>query len=304
MMIFPVTGSNKVASTVSCSFACISMILSAHLSKHILTPLYRLRANIKRFGKGEALILEDGLRKDEIGDLSRTFGKMAGRIHGLIADIQTEQEEKRKMELSLLYTQIKPHFLYNSLDLIYVLCSMGKNNEAGISTKALADFYRYSLSDGKDIIPIKEEVRIAVSYLIIQKNRYYDVLDFKTDISEKCGDFLIPKLTIQPLLENAIYHGIKPQKEKGCVGLKIYEKEGSIFIEVGDNGMGADLLEVRSIINGSREKHPESFGLYGICKRLRLYFGKAFQVEVDDNHPGFLIRLQIGKKIIDQKTET
>lgn len=184
--------------------------------------------------------------------------------------IREVERRKRKYELDIMQAQIKPHFLYNALDLIYVLCVMGNKEDAAKSTKALADFYRLSLSGGEDIVSLKDEIQNVENYLKIQSQRYFDKFDFEINVSEKLFKYKIPKLSLQPLVENSIYHGLKPKDEKGVLRIhgKEYTKFGIICVE--DNGVGISDAAMDMIMNENNDRRV--FGIKNVAARLDLYY--------------------------------
>lgn len=194
--------------------------------------------------------------------------------------IREVERRKRKYDLDIMQAQIKPHFLYNALDLIYVLCAMGNMEEAKGSTKALADFYRLSLSGGDEIISLKNELLNVENYLTIQSRRYFDKFDFEINVSEDIYDYMIPKLTLQPLVENSIYHGLKPKEGRGHLTIT-GEKNGSCaVISIEDNGAGFSQEAINMLIKNDRKPGKLNFGLRSTAERLDLYYGmKAAAVD-------------------------
>ena len=184
--------------------------------------------------------------------------------------IREVERRKRKYELDIMQAQIKPHFLYNALDLIYVLCAMGNSKDAAKSTKALADFYRLSLSGGDDIISLKDELLNVSNYLKIQSQRYSDKFDFEINVNKEIFDYKIPKLTLQPLVENSIYHGLKPKEEKGVLYISGKECKRFAIICVWDNGVGISDATMDMIMN--RDGTRAVFGLKNVADRLDLYY--------------------------------
>lgn len=274
--------------------SAISVICLELLAKLIVNPLRRLERDMSRVKGGDLNVVSVYHSQDEIGVLTSVFNEMVDRIKALLNDIKTEQKQKREYEFSLIQTQIKPHFLYNALDLIYVLCSMGRSEEAGGMTKALADFYRVALSGGKEIISLREEMNGVRNYLMIQKNRYSDIFDFSIEeIEEELMETPIPKLSIEPLVENAIYHGIKPAKHFGHLRIYTNMIGEKVEIRVEDDGIGSGERELGELIGESKNC---GFGLRSVHERLKLYFGNDYGLKLNSVKIGFSISIFIPKR--------
>lgn len=255
--------------------AAFTVIVALKLSKMIVEPIQRL---IKTMDGIEGNQYNEPLyvnSKDEVGELTYTYNKMIERISQLIKEVEEEQKTKRKYELSLLQQQIKPHFLYNTLDVVYTLADLGRIKEAKKSVKALADFYRISLSSGKEIITIKEEVDMIRSYLYIQHLRYKDVFDYQINFTRDIMQYSILKLTIQPLVENAIYHGLKNKTTIGCLEINGFIRDDILCIEVKDDGLGMSKECLEKVLNESNNDNHK-FGLYSINHRIKLFFGEQY----------------------------
>ena len=190
----------------------LSVAIIRKIVKWITRPLEELAETAGQFRKENLKVRCPVTTKDEIGELAGVFNEMLQRIEYQMENIRQVQKEKRKYELALIQAQIKPHFLYNTLDLIYIFCQMKNTQGAAKVTKAMADYYRTSLSSGREIINIGEEVKNISSYLLIQKERYSNKIDFQIEVDPSIYHYAIPKMTLQPLVENAIYHGLKTRK--------------------------------------------------------------------------------------------
>ena len=193
-----------------------------------------------------------------------------------------EEKEKQITERKLLQSQINPHFLYNTLDSIIWMIQSKKYEGAGNMVSLLAKFFRISLSQGKDIIPLKKEMEHAVSYLSIQNVRFQDKFTFTVDWDETLADCLCPKLIIQPLLENAIYHGMEGMYEDGEIEIKIYTKDALVYIDVIDNGEGMTEAQVQKMMQGNvvSSKRGSGIGVKNVNDRIKLYFGAAYGVQI------------------------
>jgi two-component system sensor histidine kinase YesM len=251
------------------------------LSQLIAKPIMGLTKHMKKVKEGSLDIEFQVNSEDEIGILASGFNAMIRRVQELLTNINFEQKKKREYELALIQAQIKPHFLYNTLDVIYTLSEMGRARDVQRTTKALADFYRVALSKGRETISIEEEVRNVKDYLSIQRIRYSDVFTFEFDLHNEVLSGLIPKLTIQPLVENAIYHGLKTKGSLGLLKVTGEIVEGKIKIVVSDDGVGMLPDRLKALV-----KKPESpqdavgYGLRNVNDRIQLYFGDDYGVQI------------------------
>ncbi len=202
----------------------------------------------------------------------------------LLGQVQQEQIQLRKTEFLVLQSQINPHFLYNTLDAITWLAESGEQETVVKMVGSLSEFFRTSLNHGKDIVTVAEDVHHVRSYLEIQSIRYQDILEYEIDVPGMFNDILIPKLTLQPLVENALYHGIKNKRGGGRIVIKAVEKEDSLVISVTDNGVGMDEERLNQVREGISEKAPEEkgiYGLYNVNERIRLHFGEEYGVHIE-----------------------
>lgn len=237
---------------------------------------------MKEIKSGNLELRADFKTKDEIGILADGFNSLMDKINNLVNQIYYEQKEKRESEFKLLQSQIKPHFLYNTIETIISFIKLNLSDNAMKTAKYLANFYRISLSKGKDIISIEDEMHLIDSYLSIQKLRYVETLDYKLDFNEEILKYQIPKLTLQPLVENAIYHGLRQKEEKGMIEVKGYLKDGIINIEVIDDGVGmTDELIERVLHRPQKNKKNMDFGIYNVNSRLKLLYGEKFGLTIE-----------------------
>lgn len=189
----------------------LSLLLAGKLSQIIVNPLLQVTKAMRKVKEGDINVSSPVTTQDETGLIATVFNSMVQQIKELLKAITEEQGRKREYELALIHAQIKPHFLYNTLDTIYVLNDLGLNEEARDTTKALADFYRVVLSKGSELIPLADEIDNVRDYLNIMQVRNPDVLRYEIDIPIELENVMVPKLSLQPLVENAIYHGLKPR---------------------------------------------------------------------------------------------
>ena len=198
--------------------------------------------------------------------------------------VKEEQKQLRKAEFELLQAQINPHFLYNTLDAIVWSAESGNQKQVVSMVGSLSEFFRTSLNKGKEIVSIKEELQHVTSYLEIQQIRYQDILSYEINVAKDIYNYSIPKITIQPIVENALYHGIKNRRGGGKITITGAENENGFAIHVRDNGAGMDenrLKEVRdSLLQDSSDKSA-IYGLYNVNERIRLNFGDEYGITID-----------------------
>ena len=201
--------------------------------------------------------------------------------------VRAEQERLRRAEFELLQAQINPHFLYNTLDAIVWSAESEDEEKVIRMTRSLSDFFRGSLSKGRKDISIREELVHVRSYLQIQQIRYQDILTYKIDIDDKYMDCLIPKITLQPLVENALYHGIKNRRGGGCISLSAKDCENGFIICVEDDGAGMDKERLEKVVKSLTDRAPEEteiYGLYNVNERIQLDFGREYGISIQSEH--------------------
>ena len=231
---------------------------------------------------------------DEIGVLIDRYNQMALNNHELFNQVVENEHIQKHLEFSLLQAQIKPHFLYNSLDVIYCLNAVGRYGEASTMTKLLSEYYRRSLSAGMECIPLADEIEMTRIYLEIQMVRYRNVLNFAIEYEKPLPELSIPKLTLQPLVENAIYHGIKPLGRPGSVKIVVSSWRDWLEVRVMDNGIGFSKAQFEHALS-ENVTPDESFGLRNVAERLRLYYGENGRLELEPVECGTSIVVGIRK---------
>lgn len=217
--------------------------------------------------------------------MSDQFNTMVAGLKDLLRRIYEEQEKRREYEFMLLQAQINPHFLYNTLDSLLWLIRMKQMNDAEKMTNALTQFFKTGLNNGKDIIPLREEVENVKSYLTIQGLRYKSKLTFFVDMEKEMEQLEIPKLVLQPLVENSLYHGLKPKDEGGFINIHIFSDEDQVYISVVDNGRGMTeerLTALREAVIAG-ESRQGSYGLHNVHERLRRFFDQGFEMKIESN---------------------
>lgn len=234
----------------------------------------------------------------EIQHLGETIRSMVEQLRQLTDDIVREQEEKRKSELDALQSQINPHFLYNTLDSIMWMIEAEKYDDAISMVQALSRLFRISLSKGKNIITVGEELQHAKNYLDIQKYRYKNKFTSYFEIEEGIEKYKTIKLIIQPLIENAIYYGMEYMDGDGEIYVRAYTKEEDLFIEVEDNGLGMQKAQVESLLtDGTRIRSKGSgIGIRNVHQRIQLYFGTEYGLEIlSEPDEGTMVRIHLPK---------
>ncbi|MDD4080985.1 MAG: sensor histidine kinase [Eubacteriales bacterium] len=254
------------------------------LSRAVADPLADLQAFAGKIADGQLEERTPEPDVDELRALSASLNVMAGKLDGLIKENKREQENLKKSELRVLQAQVTPHFLYNTLDAIVWLAEARKNSEVIAITRALSDFYRISLSDGRDWITVSQEEEHLRGYLTIQKIRYRDILDYDISIDPELKNEMILKLSVQPLVENALYHGIKNRRGGGCVTVDVEKKNGMLCVHVSDNGIGMTqerLENLRDMLSGKEPSADSGFGLFSVDQRIKLYYDQAQGLKVE-----------------------
>ena len=264
-----------------------AILAQRSLSQAIHTPIARLEKFAAALAGGDLQARAPETPVTELHELTQSLNSMAGRLQDLIDENRREQENLKKSELRALQAQINPHFLYNTLDAIVWLAEAGQSREVIHITRALSDFFRISLSQGKDWIPLSEEIKHLTGYLTIQKIRYRDILDYQIDIPEELGSCQVLKLLMQPLVENAIYHGVKHRRGRGLVRVTGRMEDSWLILEVADNGAGMTperLAQVREGLSGSGAESA-GYGLFNVNKRIQLYYNQPQGVWIE-SRPG------------------
>ncbi len=258
-----------------------SLIISAILSRTLSRPIHSLAEAMQRFERDADSFTykpAPGMAR-EARMLSESFGQMVQRIRQLVENVRSEEINLRKTELKALQAQINPHFLYNTLDSISWMCEQGKNGEAVRMVNALATLFRISISRGHELISIRSELQHAESYLKIQSYRYKNQFTYSFDAAPECLDYLCNKITLQPLLENAIYHGINGLVDEGEIRVSVRLDGEDVLFTVEDNGNGMDEEQIRAIMGKERSDHA-GIGIKNVNDRLKIYFGSPYGITI------------------------
>lgn len=292
---------------VAACFLLMLMLINAFISSRITNPIHELEKSVNAIEAGE-------LDKEvyiggsyEIRHLGRSIGDMAKRIKMLMQDIVAEHESKRKSEFDTLQSQINPHFLYNTLDIIVWMIENEKKQEAVKVVTALARFFRISLSKGKSIITVRDELEHVRSYLTIQQMRFKNKFSYEIKAGEEVMELACLKLMLQPLVENAIYHGMEFMDGDGEILVAVERREEDLWIEVRDNGLGMTKEQAESLLGEKphiSSKRGSGIGVKNVNERIRLYFGEAYGlVIVSEPDEGTAIRIHLPARLYSETME-
>lgn len=257
--------------------AIVATLGSFFVVKRWGRPIRQLQGVMHTIGQGEKGVRATEAGAVEIRDLAANFNRMLDKVDDLMEDVKEKEQDIREYELKALAGQINPHFLYNTLDTIVWMAEFNDSESVVDLTKSLAKYFRLSLNQGNETIALRDEIDHVRQYLFIQKKRYGDKLNYRIEEQEQAGDLVLPKLVLQPIVENAIYHGIKGLKRPGNILIRTERQEdGTVAVCIEDDGKGfsreAVKLEERTRLGG--------VGIANVDKRLRLYFGEAYRMEI------------------------
>ncbi len=260
----------------------LSLRRSFQLTRSITKPIDELYGRVTEIGRGDLTARAPVEADDEkLRALGVGLEEMAARLTEQMELNRQEQDRLRSMELSLVQAQINPHFLYNTLDAIMWLVETGKNEQAVEMVSSLSTYFRSFLSNGKDIITLREEALHVRSYLEIQQVRYRDILHYELEMDPALDDFRIPKMTLQPLVENAIYHGIKPKRGGGVIVIRGIRQGERLLLQVQDSGVGMSAGALEALRAGLEQDDGSGFGVMASYKRLKLMFGDELHFDID-----------------------
>ncbi len=250
-------------------------VIGRYITLNITRPIFKLSRAMESDRNAEELVpIEDKLPRNEIGLLVDSYNSMVTRIKHLIEELLSKEQSVQRAEMRVLQEQIKPHFLYNSIGTISALALESGSEEVSSALETLGRFYRNFLSKGDREITLEKEVAIVRDYLSLQKLRYGDILDDEYDVDEEAGDCIVPKLILQPLVENSIYHGIRQKGEPGVIKISAHIVEGILHLSVYDTGVGMSYETAQEIMSGKKKITSgveDSFGLWGTIERVRYY---------------------------------
>lgn len=276
----------------------ILMRRSFRLTDGIIQPVNIMLDKVKKVGRGKFDMIPIEAEIEEIEELDEGINKMARKISALLENVRQEKEMQHLTELQLIQAQVNPHFLYNTLDTIVWLIEGGMTDDAVEMISSLSIFFRTSLSKGNDIIPLSEEECHTLSYLEIQQYRYRDILEFEINIPKELSGIPVPKLSIQPLAENALYHGIKNRRGKGKILIEGREEEDALVLTVSDNGQGMTPERLHEVQEAIRIGERAGFGLAAVAERIALYYGPGYGMKIfSEEGKGTTVEIRLGKNI-------
>jgi two-component system sensor histidine kinase YesM len=298
----------RIMLTILIAMVFLNIALSRYISKRVIRPIDEMCKATESIAKGNFLTTLRTDNGNELDVLANRFNHMGGEIQHLIACEAREQKEKQSLELKLLTAEINPHFLYNTLDTIVWLTEAGEKEEAVQILSYLSDFFRVSLSNGLDVIPVADEKKHIESYLAIQHMRFQDIMDYEIRIDPQIENLKIVKMTLQPLVENAIYHGIRNRRSKGFIRVTGSSRDNDMLFVIQDNGRGMEKDELdafrQKILTGDPEigHHGHGgFGVANVAARLKLYYGENMSFTVRSlPNLGTEVRLLIPKEMDHQ----
>lgn len=258
------------------------VLTSTFVSAKISQPIKDLKRHMKLVEQGQLNINIDVKGEAEVAELSKTFNMMLAKIRGLMDQIVYEQEAKRKSELNALQAQINPHFLYNTLDSIVWMAESGKIEESITMVTSLARLFRISISRGRNVITVQQELEHARNYLIIQKIRYKNKFKFEISAPEEVLQYKTLKLVLQPIIENSIYHGIEYMVDEGIIKISASVVNNKLLFEVRDNGLGMTKEVLDNLLSIDLNKEGGSgVGVKNVHERIQLYYGKEYGLQID-----------------------
>ena len=258
-------------------------LYSVRVTRRITGPIGVLSRKAQQFGSGDFTPTPVDTHITELQTLDTGFNDMARRVDALMSRQIEDQRSLHRAELELLQAQINPHFLYNTLDSIAILAESDRGEDVVTMVTSLSTFFRNSLNKGQDVLTLRTECQQVKSYLEIQQIRYSDILRYEISIPEELMDCVVPKLILQPLVENALYHGIKNRRGMGTIIVTGEEHEGDLLLKVMDNGAGMDEEQVRILQSGIYEDKHTGLGLVNVHKRIRLYCGEGYGLSFESS---------------------
>lgn len=260
----------------------LSIIAAVWIATSITGPLNQLNEKMRQVGAGN-LDIDIDIRGGEVGEISMTAQKMLNEIKNLIRRIYEQEAEKREVEMLALQSQINPHFLYNTINVIKWMAHMQGVTGIENALENLTSLLYYTFRKEGDFVSIKEEMQFIEDYIAILNLRYYNKFAIEYDIQEEVYQYLTLKFLLQPIIENAVFHGFEGLKERGLIYISIYKWEDQIIFKIQDNGVGMEKEDIESILQKNEEKRKNRFnsiGIPNINKRLKLHFGETHGLSI------------------------
>ena len=248
--------------------------------RYIIRPIRQLLVQIGQIKEGNFIQLQEDCPADEIGGLNREVNDMSQKLKNLIEEVFTAKIKEQEAELKVLISQINPHFFYNTLDSIHWMAIRNKDYAVADQLEALSEIFRHVLSRGSDMVTVKSEVEFLNHYMMLMQARFGRRIRIHIYLPEELNTHLIPKLIIQPLVENAILHGLEPKKEGGLIEVTVGRSPSALEIMVSDDGVGADEDQIRSRMNGHSDLQ-DTFALCNIDERIKLRYGNGYGLKFE-----------------------
>ena len=265
-------------------FLFTAAFISYRQAKRISDPIASLCQSMKRVSSGEFICVQEENACNEVLALGKSFNSMSEKIKELLEDIRNNEKEKRKSEMDFLRAQINPHFLYNTLFSIQCMVEINKSGQAVKMIKAFIALLRKTLSTDKDLIPLREELENTKSYLELERLRYSNIMDYEIEVSKELEACQVPALILQPIVENAIFHGLEAKASGGLIVVDVLKDGDDLLINISDDGKGMDsrrLKEVRARIELDADEARKSIGLVNVSGRIKINFGKEYGLTID-----------------------
>lgn len=284
-LLTKLNGIKKATSYVILGFLVLSLFIANNLTYLLLRPLFRLQKLMKRVEENDLSVRFESDYKDEVSQVGFRFNRMLDEIQQLIEDVKIREREKRKAEIKALSAQMDPHFFYNTLNTIYCKSVLGENEDVNEMILALSQMFQLSLSGGRDLITLQDELDHVRQYLAIQQLSYENLFVCHIDVQPELLECEIPKIMIQPLVENSILHGFQDRMSGGEIHVSARAEEQWLYLRVEDNGAGLVPERLKAdIINPTT--HKEGYALRNVYHRLQLYYGDQQRMEIHNNDEG------------------
>lgn len=272
-----------------------SLLIAFLITRYIRNPLHQLMLKMRLIRQGHLDIPVVLDRKDEFGDLSRSFDLMLARIRELLRNVEQEKELKRLLELQVLQSQINPHFLYNTLGAISNMVTLGKTDRVDAVIQALIHILEYGIADVSERVPLRDELDNVRNYLFVQNARYNSSYELETEVEEELWDYPVFRMSLQPLVENSLFHGYKGGRLPGLIRISAYRTKDRVLVDVRDYGAGMTdelrrtVLEPSAVLLNSGKRRR--IGLSNIHQRIALYYGSSYGLELPAvSGPGTIVR--------------
>lgn len=268
-------------------------LINTYIAKNVIYPIQRLVDSMAEVQNGWLHRVSMNVNDDEIGLLKNSYNAMLIEINQLIEELLQKEKTLRMAELDALQEQMKPHFLYNTLDMIRYMALENRTDEVYNMLETLGNFYRRFLSKGSTDLSLGEEIEIVKSYLTLQRTRFEDIFTDEYEIEEGLSSIRVPRLILQPLVENSIYHGIRPKGEHGVIRVTVKRQEDFLFLSIYDNGIGMSAHQRELLFSG---KDSRSFGFQGTIERIRYYYKteEVFEIHsTEGEHCEIILKLPL-----------